>query len=93
PDIVNKQQGCVEISTPKAFGITEHNGSENDILSPVKQLKQGVSIMDIRCKPSLSLIIKYDNTPACVFPESVSELIARGWAKENPTKPSSYVDS
>ncbi|NIP61554.1 MAG: hypothetical protein GWN01_06275 [Nitrosopumilaceae archaeon] len=39
------------------------------------------------------MIIKYDNTPACVFPESVSELIARGWAKENSTKSSSYADS
>ena len=92
PDIVN-QQRCVEISTPKAFGITEQNEPKNDILSPIKQFKLGVPATDIQCRSSLSLIIKHDNTPACVFPESVSELIVRGWAKENPTKLRTHVDS
>lgn len=48
--------------------------------SPYAQLRQGVEPQDIRCKNDLILITKHDGTPACVFPETKTKLIERGWA-------------
>ncbi len=52
----------------------------SELLPPLKQFKLGISVEDITCKEGLELIKKYDNTPACVKPSSVTKLIERGWA-------------
>jgi hypothetical protein len=48
-------------------------------ISPLKQIKSGVSLDKVQCKENLFLIQKYDDSPACIFPESVQKLVERGW--------------
>ncbi len=55
----------------------------NDILSPLKQSKNGISSDMVNCKPALVLIIKNsDGSPACVKPETKTQLLQRGWATD-----------
>lgn len=49
---------------------------------PLRQLKNGVSINDIKCIDGMQLILKKeDGSPACVKPEDVTVLKERGWAQ------------
>jgi len=55
--------------------------SKIEILSPLKQVNNGVSLESITCKNELKLIFKpSDNSPACVKPQTAEKLIQRGWA-------------
>jgi hypothetical protein len=55
--------------------------SKSDVLSPLKQFKSGIDSKNIKCKDNFHLIIKSkDSSPACVKPENVAKLVARGWA-------------
>lgn len=55
----------------------------NEILSPLKQFKSGISPDMVNCKPALVLIIKNsDGSPACVKPETKTQLFERGWATD-----------
>jgi len=58
---------------------TEPGGGE--ILSPLKQMKSGVSAEAVVCNEGLELIFKASNgSAACVMPSTASKLIERGWA-------------
>ncbi len=51
-----------------------------DLLPPLKQFKAGIPINEIKCKPSLHLIIKLRNGfPACVREKTVERLVTQGW--------------
>ena len=52
---------------------------ESKLLSPLKQIKNGVSVDEIQCKDNLQLVIKHDSTPACLKSESIQKLDERGW--------------
>jgi hypothetical protein len=53
-----------------------------NIEPPLKQFKSGIAVQDITCNRGLQLIIKSeDNSPACVKPDTVSQLVQRGWTK------------
>ena len=55
----------------------------NEILSPLKQSKSGISPDMVDCKPMLVLIIKNsDGSPACVKPETKTQLFERGWTTD-----------
>jgi len=54
--------------------------SEKTIPPPLKQLKSGVALDEIKCKPSYQLVIKLrGGLPACVKQTSVSRLEMQGW--------------
>ena len=54
--------------------------SPHGIMPPKKQMAQDVDSKDVICKPGLELIFKKtDRMPACVKPESLEKLVARGW--------------
>jgi hypothetical protein len=53
-----------------------------NVLSPLKQYKDGVSFKDIKCRKSLQLTQKYDGTPACVKMNTYNDLIKRGWVSD-----------
>ena len=54
----------------------------NESLSPLKQFKSGIPSDKIQCKEGLVQVFKKSNGyPACVKPETVSELKKREWAK------------
>lgn len=49
--------------------------------SPLQQIKAGLDPQKVQCKDEhKELIFKINNMPACVFHDSVSKLIERGWA-------------
>ena len=68
-------------------GNTTKNISENASkelskynVTPLKQMKNGVSPNDIICNSNLQLMFKITNdSPACVKPSTVEKLIERGW--------------
>lgn len=64
---------------PSGYELEDH---DQVILSPLKQIRLGISIQDIKCKESHSLVIKQrDGFPACVKLTSVNRLYDLGWAK------------
>jgi len=54
----------------------------NEIKSPLKQTKDGVSASNVKCNLGKKLMIKNNGTPICVSPASASKLVAMGWAKQ-----------
>ena len=51
-----------------------------DRLSPLKQVKLGISPLDVKCKEGFMLVIKTsDDSPACVSPLTYNKLVERGW--------------
>lgn len=53
---------------------------QSNILSPRKQMMNGVLPENVVCKEGLQLIFKSrDNSPACVKPQTVQKLVARNW--------------
>ena len=55
------------------------------ILSPLKQTKLGITAEEIQCRESLTLMQKYDGSPACVKHETKEKLEQRGWAYHKET--------
>ena len=57
---------------------------------PLMQFKSGITIDKIQCRDSLVLVTKYDSSPACVKPDTVSKLAERDWmtgVKQNLQSP------
>jgi hypothetical protein len=54
----------------------------NEIKSPLKQTRDGVSASDVKCDLGKKLMFKNNGTPICVSPASASKLVAMGWAKQ-----------
>jgi len=49
-------------------------------MSPLKQLKAGIAVSDIKCKEGLVLVIKESNEhPACMKPATATRLLSNGW--------------
>jgi hypothetical protein len=62
--------------------MTGHTSTTNvpKILSPLQQLKSGVSAKSVQCNQGFTLIIKTeDGSPACVTSQNAQALTARGW--------------
>src|SRR2546427_10018982 len=54
--------------------------AQNDVTSPLKQLKSGIMIQDVKCGGDRVLVIKESNEqPACVRPTSTARLLSNGW--------------
>jgi len=71
--------------TNETLGVNETvYVTKNNIVTdpPLRQLKNGVSINDIKCIEGMQLILKKENgSPACVKPEDATALTQRGWAQ------------
>jgi len=53
----------------------------NQILSPLKQIKSGVALVDVKCNDGKYPAYKYNRMKvACVSEETQNELWSRGWA-------------
>ena len=47
---------------------------------PLKQLKAGISLHDVKCNVDMQLVFKTeDKSPACVKPDTAQKLVERGW--------------
>jgi len=54
--------------------------SDESILAPLKQFKDGILADDVICKSGLELLIKSSNDmPACVKPSTAPKLVERNW--------------
>jgi len=52
------------------------------ILAPLKQIKSGINVDNVRCDADLVLVIKTeDSSPACVKSHTATKLFARGWTQ------------
>jgi len=51
------------------------------VLSPLKQIKDGILPENVVCKEGLSLVFKINGQPACIQTASVEKLVAWGWAQ------------
>ncbi len=60
----------------------QHEMSLAETISPLKQFKNGISYIEIKCTNGLELIQKHDGTPACVTHQTAFELINRGWVSD-----------
>ncbi len=52
--------------------------------SPLRQIAQGIMPEEIKCNEGLVLIIKHNQLPACVKPETAEKLEVRGWGVMPP---------
>ena len=51
------------------------------VLSPLKQIKEGVVPENVVCKEGLELVFKLNGQPACVKTTSIEKLTAWGWTR------------
>ena len=52
-----------------------------DVPSPHEQMKLGIKLGHVICDKDKTPVWNTHNKPACVFPDTESELLSRGWAK------------
>ena len=72
--------------------------TENNIPSPLKQFKSGISRQDIACKENLQLVIKWkDGSRACVKHSTADILTQRGWTwsttLDNPIRIMAHIQT
>ncbi len=69
-------------------GPSTYGNTIPKIDTPLKQLKFGIPINDVKCEQGLHLVIKSeDNSPACVKLDAAYMLIKRGWATSESAYP------
>ncbi|HJS82827.1 MAG TPA: hypothetical protein VJ742_08360 [Nitrososphaera sp.] len=61
--------------------VLEAEIMEETVLSPLKQIKEGIVPENVVCKEGLELVFKLNGEPACVKTTSIQKLIAWGWAQ------------
>jgi hypothetical protein len=84
-NIAKTIQTKIDNAEKDPYGFTNQHGMslvETETLPPLKQFKNGTPYIEIKCTNGLELIQKYDGTPVCVTPETVFELINRGWVSD-----------
>ena len=60
--------------------VVAHAAStQPDILPPLKQLQQGVTVADIQCGDEKILLNSPNGRIACVYPDTAERLVLRGW--------------
>ena len=70
-----------QVTLEEEISLKTAEPGHGQILSPLKQMKSGVSAEAVVCKEGLELIFKASNgSAACVMPSTASKLIKRGWA-------------
>jgi len=55
--------------------------AEHDLMSPKKQMNDGVSAEDVICKGGFTLMIRMSGDAACVTPSTASKLNSAGWGE------------
>ena len=60
--------------------LRESEFRNNNYLAPLKQVENGISPLDVRCKEGMDLVFKKTNgNPVCVNPDTIEKLIERNW--------------
>jgi hypothetical protein len=79
---IQNASNSTSLSRSFLFTIHDNNtGTKTAIETPLKQVKLGISPNDVKCNAGMQLVFKTeDKSPACVKPQTVEKLVARGWA-------------
>ncbi|MCV0430029.1 hypothetical protein [Nitrosopumilus sp.] len=75
----DESKKTVELDESLKMTTNNEKPEQTTILSPLKQIKEGIAPKDIQCKSSMELIFKHSGEPACVKTTSVEKIISRGW--------------
>ena len=80
--------GLFGVAIPPIFAenLSASNLDHGAYPTPLKQEKAGISAHKIMCNTGLELIIKYDNSPVCVTPDSAKVLIERNFGHKIDNK-------
>jgi len=70
----------IELETEDEMTETE-NTMAPVILSPLKQIKDGILPENVVCNEGLNLVFKINGQPACIQTASIEKLVAWGWAQ------------
>lgn len=62
---------------PPIFAPSHHEYVGVD--PPLKQIAQGIVPKNVTCNEGLTLLIKHNDSPACVKPDTAKILEERGW--------------
>ncbi|MCE9616906.1 MAG: hypothetical protein K8Q88_00880 [Nitrosarchaeum sp.] len=73
--------GTEEEMTGTEDEVLEAEVMEETVLSPLKQIHEGVVPENVVCKEGLELVFKLNGQPACVKTTSIQKLIAWGWTQ------------
>ena len=69
----------------QSFFVREGAESESSqILSPLKQIKNGILPEDVICRQDRVLVLRTNGDPACVKYETGYKLLERGWYSNSP---------
>ncbi len=83
-DILLRENAEIKIIGTMLAPDVNQNLIPYDIPSPLAQQMSGIPIDEIDCVDSMQLVVKSEtNTPACVKPDTVWNLVIRGWASVN----------
>jgi len=58
--------------------------TDGELLSPKKQVSQGIDPVAVKCNEGLVLFIKHNGSPACVRPDTAEKLEERSWGGMPP---------
>ena len=61
--------------------VLEAEIMDETVLSPLKQIKEGIVPENVVCKEGLELVFKLNGEPACVKTTSIQKLITWGWTQ------------
>ena len=76
-------KGTTDLSSGISSTDTSKTTLSKKYVPPSKQITDGILINDITCQNNMVLIVKYDDSPACVKSETKTKLIERGgWDKQ-----------
>lgn len=80
--LVNRTGSAIPMNnTATQVPPTEVTAPPPAVPSPAKQVSSGTAPADVKCQSGYQLVLnKFDSRPACVTPDVMAKLIARGWA-------------
>jgi hypothetical protein len=77
----NYFENAIKVDEP-ILATNSQTPDMNEIKSPLKQTRDGVTASNVKCDLGKKLMIKNNGTPICVSPASASKLVAMGWVKQ-----------
>jgi len=62
------------------LSLASHTDANAILMSPLKQIKSGIALQDVKCEESFVMVVKVANgDPSCVKPTSTARLLSNGW--------------
>lgn len=76
-------RGSPQENDDRILRIVAVPAEDKEYSAPLKQFSDGVEPQEVVCRENRQLVLKSsDESPVCVFPETVMKLVKRGWAEK-----------